>query len=65
MTENGQNEKTFIVKISRKLRDCYLSRLATRKVTRMILFFFPSCWSGAFVFVFVWADDMGKKGSSA
>lgn len=64
MTENAENEKTFILKISRKLRDCYLPRLATRKVTCMILFFFSSCSGGACVFVCVWPGYMGKKGRS-
>lgn len=40
MRENGQNEnaiQAFILKISRKLRDCYLSGLAERKVTRVTM----------------------------
>lgn len=42
MTENGENEKAisaFILKISRKLRNRYLSGLAKRKVTCETIFF--------------------------
>lgn len=48
MRDNGENKKaisTFILKISRKLRDCNLSGLAKRKVTCVTLgyfFFFVS-----------------------
>lgn len=47
MRENGKNDtmRTFILKISRKLRDCYLSGLAQVKVTCVTIFspFFGSC----------------------
>ena len=43
MSENGENGNTiraFIVKFSRKLRDCYLPGLAGVKVTCETFFFF-------------------------
>lgn len=62
MRDNGENKKaisTFILKISRKLRDCNLSGLAKRKVTCVTLGYF------FFVCVCAWADFMGKIESHA
>lgn len=64
MTENGENEKavsTFILKISRKLRDRYLSGLARRKVTceTIFSFFFCLCMYVC-VCVSTWADSMER-----
>lgn len=48
MRDNGENKKaisTFLLKISRKLRDCNLSGLAKRKVTCVTLGYFFLCVS--------------------
>lgn len=42
--ENETTISTFILKISRKLRDCYLSGLARGKVTCVTISSFFSCW---------------------
>lgn len=60
MTENGQNETTMcalILKISRKLRDYYLSGLAEVKISCVTIF--------PLLYVCFLADFMGKIYSQA
>lgn len=50
MRENGENERAisaFILRISRKLKDCYLSGLAVGKVTVVTVFFACVCMCSA------------------
>lgn len=63
MRENGEKEtavSTFILKISRKLRDCYLSGPAEGKVTYGTIFFFFTAFVCVCLCVCAWANFMGK-----